>query len=509
MAHNRHKAIKENYSSKRKDPEQDTTLETHMSFPPLPKEPSEDPFVIRVKIFNTKVYRVYVDGGSECDVIYEHCFLQFPQKIRARITPSRTPLIGFAGERVSPLGEIDLDVTIGDYPHERTETLDFLIVRSPSPYNMLLGRPGMRRMEMIVSTIHSLAKYKSPGGVGTLSSEYKMSRQVLGIKKSQEVGCTPAKPAEPSRGEEKVIINPGYDEQPITIGKQLSEGIKSKLRRLLRKNTDVFAWEYSDMVGVPRVISVNGEDFVTEHRLNEYKHISPLHQKRRSLSAERDEAACKEVDELVKAGIIRRSTYPLWVANPVMVRKSDGGWRMCVDFTNINKACPKDCYPLPEIDWKVESLTSYRFKCFLDAYKGYHQIQMAEEDEDKTAFYTSKGTFCYRKMPFGLKNAGAIYQRLIDKAFQHQIGRNLEAYVDDMVIKSRTEEVLLKDIQETFDTLRSIGMKLNPKKCSFGVEEGKFLGYYITDKGIKANPSKVDKLSQSSERISNCRFSKY
>ncbi|GJU13934.1 reverse transcriptase domain-containing protein [Tanacetum coccineum] len=109
-----------------------------------------------------------------------------------------------------------------------------------------------------------------------------------------------------------------------------------------------------------------------------------------------------------------------------MVKKHDGTWRMCVDFKDLNNACPKDCYPLPEIDWKVESLCGYSFKCFLDAYKGYHQIKMAKEDEEKTAFITSQGIFCYSKMPFGLKNAGSTYQRLVDKAFQRQIGRNLE-----------------------------------------------------------------------------------
>ncbi|GJR25029.1 reverse transcriptase domain-containing protein [Tanacetum coccineum] len=168
---------------------------------------------------------------------------------------------------------------------------------------------------------------------------------------------------------------------------------------------------------------------------------------------------------------------------------------MCVDFTNINKACPKDCYPLPEIDWKIESLSGFRLKCFLDAYKGYHQIQMAEEDKDKTSFYAGEGVFCYKKMPFGLKNTGATYQRLVDKVFSHQIGRNLEAYLDDMVIKSTSEEEMLKDIQETFERFQSIKMKLNPNKCSFGVEEGPFLGHLITKHGIKTNPSKVKAVS--------------
>ncbi|GJZ95990.1 reverse transcriptase domain-containing protein [Tanacetum coccineum] len=165
---------------------------------------------------------------------------------------------------------------------------------------------------------------------------------------------------------------------------------------------------------------------------------------------------------------------------------------MCVDFKDLNNACPKDCYPLPEIDWKVESLCGYSFKCFLDAYKGYHQIKMAKEDEEKTAFITSQGIFCYSKMPFGLKNAGSTYQRLVDKAFQRQIGRNLEVYVDDLVIKSHTEEEIIRDITETFKTLRQINMKLNPKKCTFGMQEGMFLGYKVSTNGLRACPEKAD-----------------
>ncbi|GJR52454.1 reverse transcriptase domain-containing protein [Tanacetum coccineum] len=155
-----------------------------------------------------------------------------------------------------------------------------------------------------------------------------------------------------------------------------------------------------------------------------------------------------------------------------MVKKHDGTWRMCVDFKDLNNACPKDCYPLPEIDWKIESLCGYPFKCFLDAYKGYHQIKMAKEDEEKTAFTTNQGIFCYSKMPFGLKNARATYQRLVDKAFQRQIGRNLEVYVDDLVIKSRTEEEIIRDITETFKTLRQINMKLNPKNAPSECKRG-------------------------------------
>ncbi|GKB45877.1 reverse transcriptase domain-containing protein [Tanacetum coccineum] len=163
--------------------------------------------------------------------------------------------------------------------------------------------------------------------------------------------------------------------------------------------------------------------------------------------------------------------------------------RMCIDFKNLNSACLKDFYPLSNIDYKVESVMGFKYKCFLDAYKGYHQIQMSREDEEKTSFNTDQGTYYYTKMPFGLKNEGATYQRLIDSTFQSEIERNLEA--DDMVIKSNDEKMLLADVAETFNNLRRINMKLNPKKCSFRVEEGKFLGYMVTSEGICSNPKKT------------------
>nr|GFB96127.1 reverse transcriptase domain-containing protein [Tanacetum cinerariifolium] len=174
---------------------------------------------------------------------------------------------------------------------------------------------------------------------------------------------------------------------------------------------------------------------------------------------ERAKAIQAEVQKLVEAGIMREVYYHDWLSNPVMVKKHDESWRMCVDFTYLNKACPQDCYPLPEIDWKVESLCGYPFKCFLDAYKGYHYIQLAEPDEEKIAFHTGQG--------------------------------NIEVYVNDLVVKSYTEAEMMRDIEETFRTLRKINMKLNPKKCSFGLAEGVFLGYVVTSEGIKPCPNKT------------------
>lgn len=156
---------------------------------------------------------------------------------------------------------------------------------------------------------------------------------------------------------------------------------------------------------------------------------------------------------------------------------------MCVDYTDLNKACPKDYYQLPKIDQKVESLEGLKWKCFLNAYKGYYQIWMQKEDEDKITFYTNHGAFCYQKMHIRLKTARAAYQSLVDKIFQNQIGRSVEVYVEDMVIKSKNETTLSRDFDETLKTLEKSQMKLNPTKCTFVTQEGQLLGYYVTREG--------------------------
>ena len=155
---------------------------------------------------------------------------------------------------------------------------------------------------------------------------------------------------------------------------------------------------------------------------------------------------------------------------------------MCVDFTNLNKACPKDSYPLPHINQLVDSTVGHRLLSFMDAFSGYNQIRMDEADQEKTSFVTSQGLFCYKVMPFGLKNAGATYQRLVNHMFRPQIGRNVKVYVDDMLVKSQDEEIHPDDLQETFDTLRQYNMKLNPNKCAFRVSSGKFLGFMVSQR---------------------------
>jgi len=155
-----------------------------------------------------------------------------------------------------------------------------------------------------------------------------------------------------------------------------------------------------------------------QHRLNVDPRKKPVQQRRRVFAFERNKAVMDEVNKLLAANFIREVHYPEWLANVVMVKKANGKWRMCVDFTDLNQACPKDSFPLSKIDQLVDSIAGHKLLMFMDAFSGYNHIQMAEEDQEKTAFITSHRLYCYRVMPFGLKNAGATYQKLVNQMFE-------------------------------------------------------------------------------------------
>ncbi|GJQ91327.1 reverse transcriptase domain-containing protein [Tanacetum coccineum] len=268
-----------------------------ISFLPLgDEEGTEGPVIIEAEIGGHFIHRIYVDGGSASEILYEHCFNRLRPEVENQMVPATAPLIGFSGEIIWPMGQILLPIKIGDAEHSTSSWMNYVVVRSPSSYNGIIGRLGVRKIQAILSTTHEMLKFSIQGGILTLQR----SRIIPLEGSATPSGTSPERP-------------------------------------------------------------------------------------RRMPSSQRNKAIQEEHDD---------------------------SWRMCVDFKDLNKACPKDGYPLSEIDWKVESLCRYPFMCFLDAYKGYHQIKMAKEDEEKRAFITSQGIFCYSKMPFGLKNVGATYQQL-------------------------------------------------------------------------------------------------
>nr|GEZ90711.1 hypothetical protein [Tanacetum cinerariifolium] len=268
------------------------------------KDKLAGPLVIEAKMGGHMIHRMYMDGGFSMEILYEHCFNRLRPEIKSQMVPATTSLTGFSGETIWPLGKLRLLVIIGNTNHSTRAWMNFMIVRSLSPYNSIIGRPGIRAIQAVPSTVHGMLKFPE-----------------------------------------------------VAIGGTLSDKGRTELCSILKKNLDIFSWQPSDMTRVPRSVA--------KHRFNIREGYSPVQQKKRGQAPKRAKAIQSEVQKLVEAGIIR-----------------------------------EDCYPLPKIDWKVESLCGYPFKCFLDAYKGYHQIQLVEPDEEKTAFHTGQGVYCYTKMPF-------------------------------------------------------------------------------------------------------------
>ncbi|GJY88224.1 reverse transcriptase domain-containing protein [Tanacetum coccineum] len=283
------------------------------------------------------------------DPVPEHCSGDDPlldNKTKASLRLLTSPLVGFSGQVLWPLGVITASFTFSDYAGK--------------------------------------------GSVAIIRGDMPQKNICLQISRKRERECETIVILEPPGNEtekENVVINTMYPDQPVGIGTRLPARIKQELQRILCENKDIFAWYLCNMTGIPRELA--------KHKLNIHLFTFPVRQKKRVLAKDRNEAVTAEVDKLVEARILKEVYFLQWVANPTV-------------------------YPIRE-DQKIESLDGFRYKFFLDAYKGYHQIRMAEEDEEKTTFYMEQGTFCYEKMPFGLKNAGATYQRLTSQSDKYYL----------------------------------------------------------------------------------------
>ncbi|KAM2711909.1 hypothetical protein EV1_031987 [Malus domestica] len=224
------------------------------------------------------------------------------------------------------------------------------------------------------------------------------------------------------------------------------------------------------------------------HRLSIDPRTKPATQKQRSYDTERYKAMKVEVEKLKGIGFVREVNYPTWVANVVLVKKNPTKeslllqkvlWRMCVDYTDLNKGCPKDRFPLSLINRLIDSTTGRELMSFMDAYSGYNQILMNPLDQEHTTFTTDRGLYCYK------------------------IGKSMEVYVDDMLVKSKHADQHITNLSETFTHLKRYRMRLNPNKCSFGVGSGKFLSFMISQRGIEANPEKIKAILDMKEPVTS------
>lgn len=196
----------------------------------------------------------------------------------------------------------------------------------------------------------------------------------------------------------------------------------------------------------------------------------------------------EEVTKQIEANVVRVTNYPTWLANIVPVPKKDGKIRIYVDYRDLNKASPKDDFPFPNIHILIDNCAKHELQSFVDCFAGYHQIMMNEDDAEKMAFTTPWGVYCYRVMPFGLKNAGATYMRAMTTLFHDMIHKEIEVYVDDVIIKSKKSLDHLTDLKRFFERLQRYNLKLNPAKCAFGVPAGKLLGFIVNRRGIELDP---------------------
>ncbi|GKV13619.1 hypothetical protein SLEP1_g24610 [Rubroshorea leprosula] len=281
-------------------------------------------------------------------------------------------------------------------------------------------------------------------------------------------------------------INLGSKSEPkVTfISGSLEPQTRDQIVRLLYEFKDCFAWDYSEMPGLDRKL--------VEHKLPIVEGFRPYKQPPRRMSAEVTLKVKEEIERLIKVGFIRTCRYADWLSNVVPVLKKNGKLRVCADFRNLNLATPKDEHPMPIADLLVDGVARHKILSFMDGHSGYNQIFIADADVPTIAFRCpgAVGTFEWVVMPFGLKNAGATYQRATNAIFHDMIGKFMEIYIDDVVVKSNGEADHLVHLRKSFEQMRQHGLKMNPFKCAFGVSAGNFLGYLVHERGLEVEKNK-------------------
>ncbi|MCH81899.1 hypothetical protein A2U01_0002693 [Trifolium medium] len=489
---------------------QETNLVGHVSFPPTPKisfsasdgngifPHDDDPLVIQVHILNCDVKCVLIDSGSSTNIMYWEAF-KVMQLAEEQLKPYNGTFVGFAGEQVEVMGHVTLLTTFGEKENAKTIKVRYLVVKTPfTSYNIIVGRPAFNALGAAMSTLYLSMKYPlDDGRVGMVRGDQALGRQCyessLRIKSNQALGeqmhiaeagsekgsmaeATNLDPREEFRDrrvipiEELESIQIGESShQTTSLGTHLGEEEKDKIISILKRNVDLFTWKPSDMPGI--------DESIITHKLAISPNSKPVSQRKRKVREERRTVIDEEVAKLKEAGFIEEIKYPEWLANVVLVKKANGKWRMCVDLTDLNKACPKDPYLLPSIDKLIDGTSGYKTLSFMDAYSGYNQIKMNALDALHMAFMSNTCNYYYKVMPFGLKNADATYQRLMDRVIAQKIGKNLEVYIDDMVVKTTREGIQHEDLEDILASIR----KYN---------RGKFLGFMLTNRGIEANPEK-------------------
>ncbi|KAK2406377.1 hypothetical protein QL285_042113 [Trifolium repens] len=284
---------------------------------------------------------------------------------------------------------------------------------------------------------------------------------------------------------QEIDLGDGLMKRPTYISANIPPDLKAKVVQLLVEYKDCFAWDYNEMPGLSRKL--------VEHELPVRPDKKPVKQLPRRFAPEIMSKIKEEIERLLRSKFIRTARYVEWLANIVPVIKKNGSLRVCIDFRDLNNATPKDEYPMPVAEMLIDSAAGFEYLSMLDGYSGYNQIFIAENDVPKTAFRCpgALGTYEWVVMPFGLKNAGATYQRAMNLIFHEYIDTFMQVYIDDIVVKSSSKVDHLDHLKKSFEKMRKYGLKMNPLKCAFCVNAGDFLGFVVHKKGIEINQNKT------------------
>ncbi|XP_075479440.1 uncharacterized protein LOC142520323 [Primulina tabacum] len=300
--------------------------------------------------------RVFIDSGSSVNVIFKEALVQMDLQ-GYHLEAVETAFFGFAGHVVYPKGEIVLPLTLGSQDLKKTVMTSFTVVDSPSSYKIILGRLAMNELRAVASTYHQKIKFPMGDQVGEVRGDQPSSRKCY---------------VEAVRADQSKTRREGKKARVDEVGGGVVE--KGEVHFVAEE-------EQEELAGISPLIS--------EHHLNILSGDHLVKQKKRHFDLEKDKVIDEQVRDLLKAGHIREIQFPTWLSNVVLVPKSTEKWRLCVDFRDLNKACPKDHYPLPRIEQLVDSTSGFKMLSFMDAYQGYHQIPLAKNDQDKASFITS------------------------------------------------------------------------------------------------------------------------
>jgi hypothetical protein len=279
-----------------------------------------------------------------------------------------------------------------------------------------------------------------------------------------------------------ISIKPGIVEN-VHIGASCSPDEIITYTTLFKEFHDVFAWSYEEMSGINPDIVI--------HEIKTYPDAKPVRQRLRPVQPRKVAAIKLEVKKLLKAGFIYPVALTNWVSNLVSIDKKQGTIRVCVDYRDINKACPKDNFPTPFVDQIGDDCAGSEIFSLMDGFSGYNQINIVPEDQHKTAFICPWGTFAYQKLPFGLKNAGATFQCAMSYAF-HDIKHIVKPYLDDLPTHSMHQVDHPIHLHAIFVQSRFYHIRLNPHKCVFCMESDRLLGFIVSCQGIRVDPLKVE-----------------